>query len=228
MFYHCRLAAEHSHAMLTPGGAVEQTAGEKALGCRTAPTHPSFSNSPRQSTTGPPLPILSRVWRLTENTKQKKRFKRTWGNTKASRTQERSRLTKFHVPTIWPRTASLSEVFSLHKSNRWSVPGITNTNHIQDAAKWKIKQKAQDLVVWFAAHSQPVSLSLLMALDRSLTQPRKPAPCFLWIFLWFQTLMVIESVFPMYLKAHGRKKISYRSQSTVSCFWHRMKYLFCI
>lgn len=46
---------------------------------------------------------------------------------------------------------------------------------------------------------QPVSLSLLMALDRRRTQPRKPAPCFLWIFLWFQTLMVMESAFPMYL-----------------------------
>lgn len=43
----------------------------------------------------------------------------------------------------------------------------------------------------------PVSFSLLMALERSRMQPRKPAPCRLWIFLWFHILMVIESVFPM-------------------------------
>lgn len=52
--------------------------------------------------------------------------------------------------------------------------------------------------------SHPVSFSLLMALERSLTHPRKPAPCFLWIFLWFQTLMVIESDFPMYLERESR------------------------
>ena len=53
-------------------------------------------------------------------------------------------------------------------------------------------------------YSQPVSFSLLMALDRSRMQPRNPAPCFLWIFLWFHMLMVMESVFPIYLE-HRRK-----------------------
>lgn len=49
---------------------------------------------------------------------------------------------------------------------------------------------------------QPVSLRRLMELERSRTQPRKPAPCFLWIFLWFHTLIVMESNFPMYLYRH--------------------------
>lgn len=43
----------------------------------------------------------------------------------------------------------------------------------------------------------PVSFSRLMALERRRMQPRKPAPCRLWIFLWFHILMVMESVFPM-------------------------------
>lgn len=52
---------------------------------------------------------------------------------------------------------------------------------------------------------QPVSLRRLMALDRRRTQPRNPAPCFLCIFLWFHTLMVIESDFPMYLRWNGSR-----------------------
>lgn len=44
-----------------------------------------------------------------------------------------------------------------------------------------------------------MSLSLWMALDIILTHPRKPPPSFLWIFLWFHTLIVMASIFPMYL-----------------------------
>lgn len=70
------------------------------------------------------------------------------------------------------------------------------------------------------SYVQPVSLSLLMALDRRRTQPRKPAPCFLWIFLWFHTLMVIESAFPMYLTREqrnrtGQKKERWRDDNVV-------------
>lgn len=60
---------------------------------------------------------------------------------------------------------------------------------------------------------QPVSLSLLIALDRRRTQPRNPAPCFLWIFLWFHTLMVMESAFPMYLRGGKIRKKYYKSIS---------------
>lgn len=44
-----------------------------------------------------------------------------------------------------------------------------------------------------------MSLSLWMALDIILTHPRKPPPSFLWIFLWFHTLIVMASIFPTYL-----------------------------
>lgn len=60
--------------------------------------------------------------------------------------------------------------------------------------------------VYLLIYSQPVSLRRLIALERSLTQPRKPAPCFLWIFLWFHTLIVIESDFPMYLKSDKKSE----------------------
>ena len=38
-----------------------------------------------------------------------------------------------------------------------------------------------------------------MAWDKILIQPRKPAPCFLWIFRWFHTLIVILSFLPINL-----------------------------
>ena len=50
-----------------------------------------------------------------------------------------------------------------------------------------------------SVYLQPVSLSCWMALDLIWTHPRKPAPCFLWIFLWFHTLIVMESLGPTYL-----------------------------
>lgn len=52
-------------------------------------------------------------------------------------------------------------------------------------------------------HSHPVSFSCWMTLAMMRTQPRKPAPCFFCTFLWFQTLRVIESERPRYLRCTG-------------------------
>lgn len=90
-------------------------------------THPSFSNSPLQSTTGPPLPMRSRVCKLTENKQVVKvRVMTVW----QSRGEQNPHIVKEQVtpgetslPTICPRTASLSEGFSLHRSKRWSGGG---------------------------------------------------------------------------------------------------------
>lgn len=38
-----------------------------------------------------------------------------------------------------------------------------------------------------------------MLFDIILTHPKNPAPCFLCTFLWFQTLIVTESDFPIKL-----------------------------
>lgn len=69
------------------------------------------------------------------------------------------------------------------------------------------------------SYLQPVSLSLLIVLDRRRTQPKKPAPCFLWIFLWFQTLIVMESAFPMYLKERYQKKTFIRRRKGIDIVW---------
>lgn len=102
----------------------------------------------------------------------------------------------------------------MHRSKRWSanknwkhqqnMEGLgENTTHYSDKALKVPDCARQELLL------HPVSFSLLMALERSRTHPRKPAPCFLWIFLWFHTLMVMESVFPTYLqKIHIRRVIS--------------------
>lgn len=95
-------------------------------------THPSFSDSPLQSTTGPPLPMRSRVCKLTGNKQVVKVRETTVWQSRVARICTRWKKGEMQcictddasvcpaLPTIWPRTASLSEGFSLHRSRRWS------------------------------------------------------------------------------------------------------------
>lgn len=52
---------------------------------------------------------------------------------------------------------------------------------------------------------QLVSLRLCIKLGSILTQPRKPAPCFLCTFFWFQTEIVRQSFLPRYLEFDEKK-----------------------
>ena len=67
-------------------------------------------------------------------------------------------------------------------------------------------------------YSHPVSLSLWIADDIIRTQPRKPAPCFLCIFLWFHILMVIESFCPIYLQGKVYLKLVTSTTMEISLF----------
>ena len=49
-------------------------------------------------------------------------------------------------------------------------------------------------------HLHPWSFSLSIACEVTRTHPKNPAPSLLWTFLWFHTLIVMESVLPTKLK----------------------------
>lgn len=74
----------------------------------------------------------------------------------------------------------------------------------------------------------PVSFKRWMALDMIRTHPRKPPPSFLWIFLWFQTLMVMASDLPIYLQDSKHKQwldiwagaIFHRDSYRSKCWFH--------
>ena len=77
---------------------------------------------------------------------------------------------------------------------QWGLPWL---NPIVDLNTINPVRSLQSNILNFYSH--PVSFKRWMALDMIRTHPRKPPPSFLWIFLWFHTLIVMASSFPMYL-----------------------------
>lgn len=90
-------------------------------------------------------------------------------------------------------SAYIDPVAGLEEEEKGNVKQIWFNQHLLFACTCIKNQRARKR----ETDLHPVSFSLLMALESSRMQPRKPAPCRLWIFLWFHILMVMESVFPM-------------------------------
>lgn len=123
--------------------------GGGALGSTRAtdPSGRSLSKRRLQSTTGPPDPIRSLDWRLTGRSsrgQQRSRVSRVGRAVLKLRSywplgarQRQRRLCL--LPTIWPRTVSLSLGPSLFRSSLWSTPRHRrkNSEHIKGVEKRK-------------------------------------------------------------------------------------------
>lgn len=94
--------------------------------------------------------------------------------------------------TLWRHINSCSPQIAWKSSKR-------RNKHQQFIHHLNVEFKELPAPIAGSLNLQLVSFRLWIKLGSILTQPRKPAPCFLWTFFWFHTLIVRQSFLPRYL-----------------------------